>query len=491
MTPNETYDLAIVGGGPAGMAAAVAANRYGMKACVIDEQPRLGGQIYRQPPLEFRVSSWLAGAAYDRGKALIRSAESLAGLRHIAPATVWACLKSREGIEAHDLLFYGDQNAGRVTATRVLIAAGCYEAPVAFPGWQLPGVMSAGGIQTLMKSQRVAAGREVVLAGSHPLLIVVAEQLLAAGVKIAAVVFAQPFSAASTMMRSLGTAATGARQILSAAITLTALRRAGVPVLFGHAVIEAQGAGVLESVRVRPLSGGAAREIRCDALGVCYGFLASSELARQAGARHHWVPQGGWVIQTDHYLRTSVPGILVAGELLGVAGAEAAAVSGEIAAMGAAVDLGRIGAAQVAAPLHRLQRRLARLQRFAALLTRLSTLKSEWLEGLALPSTLVCRCEDITHAELEDAVRADCGIVSASTAKLQTRVGMGLCQGRMCEISVRRIIARQRNVPLERVEGYVARPPIKPIPIALLADFPDALAIDPDSLAASGGSTDQ
>ncbi len=484
MIEHGKHDFAIIGGGPAGMAAAVVAERYGMKTCLIDEQPRMGGQIYRQPPSDFLVSLWLPGVTYAKGKALIARAQALASVKHIAPATVWGCFRASDGVAdaAHDVLFHDDQTAGRVSARHVLIATGCYEAPVAFPGWQLPGVMGAGAVQTLLKSQRVAAGRSIVLAGSHPLLFVVAQQLLAAKIEIAAVVFAQPLGAVWRLVRALPTAVTGLRQLLNTAMTLAALRRAAVPVFYGHAVVEALGARGLEAVRIRCLTTGTSREINCDALGVCYGFLPSSELARQCGAEHRWASEGGWVTQTDEFLRTSIPGILVAGELTGVAGAEAAAVSGEIAATGAAMDQGRIAISDLEPHMRTLQRRLARLRRFATLLATLSTPDAGLLDTLAQRSTLICRCEDILRGQIEDAVRADSGVSSASTVKLLTRAGMGFCQGRMCEINVRRIIAKERHIPLAQVPGYVTRPPIKPIPIALLASLPHALLIEPNML---------
>ena len=311
MNSTSTYDLAIVGGGPAGMAAAVAARDQGLAVCLLDEQPRFGGQIYRQPPSEFQVDSWLPGAAYRRGKALIARSEGLSGLDHIAPATVWACFKiGGDGQRAigHDVLFHDDEAIGRVRARHVVLACGCYEAPLPFSGWHLSGVMSAGAIQTLLKSQRVAAGRSIVLAGTHPLLFVVAEQLLSAGIQPAAVVVPQRASAAWRLARTPRTALTGARQLCAMLGTLVRLRRAGVPVIFGHDVVEVRGTDQLQSVRVRELgSAGKSRLIPCDALGVCYGFLPSSELARQAGAKHVWAREGGWVIECDEYMRSERP----------------------------------------------------------------------------------------------------------------------------------------------------------------------------------------
>jgi D-hydroxyproline dehydrogenase subunit alpha len=146
------------------------------------------------------------------------------------------------------------------------------------------------------------------------------------------------------------------------------------------------------------------------------------------------------------------------------------------------MDQRRVAVDDVTSHLRTLQRRLARLRRFAALLSTLSTPDAGLLDTLAQRSTLICRCEDILCGQIEDAVRADSGVSSASTVKLLTRAGMGFCQGRMCEINVRRIIAKERHIALAQVPGYVTRPPVKPIPIALLASLPDALSIEPNML---------
>jgi len=473
MMPTDVCEVAIVGGGPAALAAAIAMSAYGLDICLIDEQPRLGGQIYRQPPVGFRVQSWLAGRVYERGKALLGRAERLTSLHHIAPATVWGLFASEPGLDAaggHDILYEQDGQLGRVRARHVLLATGCYEMPVPFPGWHLPGVMSAGGIQTLLKSQRVAAGGTIVLAGSHPLLLIAAEQLLQAGVRIAAVVFSQSTRTAARALRA-PTAMLGAfGQLVQAGHCLWHLRRAGVPVLFGQVVTEALGSDAIEAVRVGSSDcAGEVREIACDTLGLCFGFLASSELARQAGAQAAWEPGGGWIMAADPFMRSSVHGVSVAGELVGVAGAEAAALSGEIAALGIAVDAGRLEADAALARSATSRRRLARIRRFAALLAAMSSPSPQLLRRLATAEALVCRCEDVTVGAVADALSADGAIASASTVKLLTRVGMGRCQGRMCEVSVRRLIADCRGIALSQVEGYVPRAPVKPISLGALA----------------------
>lgn len=467
----DSCEVAIIGGGPAGLAAAAAMQACGLDVWLIDEQPRLGGQIYRQPPAGFRVDSWLSGRIYRRGKALLERVERLADLTRVAPATVWGLFPA-ESIPGggHRILYERDGKMGRLEAAHVLLATGCYEMPIPFPGWHLPGVMSAGGIQTLLKSQRVAAGSKVILAGSHPLLLVAADQLVGAGVHVAAVVLSQSLAAVARALRSPRSLLGGFGQLRHAASCLSRLRRARVPLLLGHIVTEALGADAVEAVRIRrsDLRGGS-REVPCDALGICYGFLASSELARQAGARSQWQSGSGWVVAADEFMRSSVRGVSVAGELIGVAGAEAAAISGEIAGLGIAVDCRRLDPDAALSRARVLHRRLGKIRLFARHLATLSSPAPQLLQRLATPATLLCRCEDITVGDLAAALQREPGIASASSAKLLTRVGMGACQGRMCETAVRRLIAGSRDSALSLIAGYVPRVPVKPVRLEAIA----------------------
>jgi hypothetical protein len=223
---------------------------------------------------------------------------------------------------------------------------------------------------------------------------------------------------------------------------------------------------------------GEARMLGCEALGVCYGFLASSELARQAGARSVWEPGSGWVVEADALMRSSVPGVSVAGELIGVAGAEAAALSGEIAGLGIAIDSGRLSPEAALPRVRVLRRRLERARGFATLLAGLSSPAPQLLRRLATPATLLCRCEEIAVAELTAALQREPAIASASAAKLLTRVGMGMCQGRMCETGVRRLIGDSSGSVLSDIAGYIPRAPVKPVPLAALASDVEAVRLD-------------
>jgi NAD(P)H-nitrite reductase large subunit len=207
----------------------------------------------------------------------------------------------------------------------------------------------------------------------------------------------------------------------------------------------------------------------CDTLALGYGFVPSSELARQAGCAHRWEPAaGGWVAEHDEWLRSSEPRISVAGELTGIAGAEQAVEEGRLAALGILRDLGQsVDAAPVRA-------RLARLRRFSTVVQERFAPRLDALAALATDETVVCRCEEITAGALRAALAENTHLGTADAVKLLTRTGMGPCQGRFCMLTVAHLIAAARGRSIPEVGTYAARPPVKPIALAALAADYDA-----------------
>ncbi|MFD2138149.1 FAD/NAD(P)-binding oxidoreductase [Novosphingobium resinovorum] len=322
----STYDIAIVGGGPAGLAAAERTLAAGLSICVIDEQQRPGGQILRQPPATFSVPGWLGGAPYRKGRALLDRVSGDARLQWLGGRSVLGVMPDGEGFA---LTLSGTAGGiEQVRARRVLVAGGCYDMPVALPGWTLPGVMSAGAVQTLIKAQQVLPGQRIVLFGTHPLMIVLAQQIVEAGGEVAAVCFAQPFAAmARTALAHLPRALRTPGPLLAAAAGIMALRRAGVPVRYGAQALRCEGTDAVERI---VFSNG--ESIACDVAAMCYGFLPQADLIRQIGAEVRWSdPAGGWEAIHDEAMRSTVPGLYVAGETTGVAGSDAAMAEGALA----------------------------------------------------------------------------------------------------------------------------------------------------------------
>lgn len=249
-----------------------------------------------------------------------------------------------------------------------------------------------------------------------------------------------------------------------------------MPILDGHLVVAAEGAGALEAVRVAPVdgawrpTGGAELRFACDTLALGYGFVPSSELPRQAGCSSRWEPsRGGWLIEHDGWMRSSRAGISVAGETTGIGGAAEAAEEGRLAAIGALRALGRLEASEAeraAAPARRRLRRQRALsavvgERFQPLYTALARLADD--------ATVVCRCEEVTAGALRSALRTHPHLGTADAVKLLTRAGMGRCQGRFCMLTVASLIAEATGRDFGEVGAFLARAPARPIPVSQLA----------------------
>lgn len=447
-------DVVIVGGGPAGQAAAIVLQEFGLKIAVLDEQPRPGGQILRQPPRRFEVPDWLAGRSYLPLKRQLARFEALGAVEWLGSSSVVDVAAVEGGFAVHAL---GADGLRELTARRVLIAAGCQDLAVPLPGWTLPGVYAAGGIQAFVKSQQIVPGRRMVLAGTHPLQLLIADQVVRAGGQVAAVLFAQRLhDMARTLMRRSAAALLHLGDLSAAAAAFVRLQRGGVPVRFGQAVEQVVGDTKVRAVMVE------GRAIDCDTVGLCYGFVPQSALLRMAGvAMRRAGPAGGWAAAHDDWMQTDRPGMFVAGETTGIAGAPAAMAAGEIAGLGIALDLRLIGIDEAGRRAAPVRRRHARRLAFAALLDAVADPTGDL--PAPSPDTIACRCEDVTFAELDAAIAQG---ASANAVKLVTRCGMGVCQGRNCEPTLlRRLEAAGHGSD----PGFTSRFPARPVMIGDVA----------------------
>jgi hypothetical protein len=269
-----------------------------------------------------------------------------------------------------------------------------------------------------------------------------------------------------------------ANKFIQMASILIRLRKAGVPVRFNQAVVQANGAEQLQSVSVASVNRqgqilkGASQEIECDRLGICYSFLSSAELVRQVNANCTWnARRGGWIAQHDHWMRSSIPGIYVAGETTGVAGSDTAMVEGKLAALGCALDLGQLQLASAEQQALSLRRDLRRLNVFAELLSQLSWPGDAFFDQLIGNTSIICKCEELSAGELRQMLQDNPEISTASSAKLLSRAGMGLCQGRYCHHSVTRVLAQSRGLEEQEVAGFTSRFPAKPLSIDHLIEL--------------------
>lgn len=464
--------VVVVGAGPAGMRAALAAAAAGLDVQLVDSAPEPGGQYYR------RLAPGLAepGGNPFGATELARLWERIdrqPRIEYAPETTVWAV---EPGLRLHLRQGPVDATGARlstVDAAGLVIATGAHDRVLPFPGWDLPGVVAAGAAQALAKGQGVAVGRRVLVVGTGPFLLPVAESLLHVGARVVGVLEANsPLRAVrgwASRPAALGTQLGKGVELGRYAATLVRNR---VPYRAGRTVVAAHGTDRLTGVTVarldpewRPIPG-TYQDIEVDALAVGHGFTPRLELAVAAGCR-----LDGEFVHVDPWQATTVPGVYAAGEVTGIGGAALSAAEGHLAGLGVARWLGRGGLESAGVNGMRAVRRG---REFAAALAAAHPIRSGW-RTWPHDDTLICRCEEVPYRELADAVelRAANGI---RALKLTCRIGLGYCQGRICGRNATdladALLADAGARPLADAEGTARRPIAAPIRLADLAAAP-------------------
>ncbi|CAH0161607.1 NAD(P)/FAD-dependent oxidoreductase [Roseomonas sp. CECT 9278] len=451
------HDVIVIGAGPAGLAAAASAANRGLDVLVLDEQPGPGGQVHRaalSSPLP-----WLAAKAAP-ARALRDEAEA-AGAHFVHGASVWAATADfRIGWET-------PEGHGQASAGAIVLACGAYERPWPFPGWTLPGVMGAGAAQATLKQAGLGADG-AVLAGSGPLLHLLAAQYLRAGFRPAALLDTAPSGRWRASLRHLGRAllAGGAPLLAEGLGLLAAASRRRVPWLRGVSDLRAEGNGRLEWVRFR--HGGGARSLPASHLFVNQGVVPQTGLAELLGCPMQWDSgDQAWRPQVDEWGASPLPGVFVAGDAAGIGGADAAVPRGRLAGLAVAARLGR--GDPPAEPTHRLRRQLR-----AAMAAR--PFLNAWFAPIAEAppdETLLCRCEEVRLAELRAALHAQPHPPKdANALKSLTRCGMGRCQGRGCGAALAAVMAQVAAVGPDDIVPLRRRLPLKPVRASTLMAWP-------------------
>ena len=463
MSFQRDADLVIVGAGPAGLSAALAAAEAGVSVIVLDEYPQPGGQFYKQLSGGFKVKE-RARVPYDytKGDALLARVRA-APIEMLNDALLWASFEPG----AFSVRHRGAMGTIRFRAA--VVASGAYERAAAFPGWDLPGVMTPGGAQTLGKTQHVLPGERIVLAGSGPFLLPVATTLIEAGANIVGIYEAtRPAEWTRHAPRVFGHWA----RMGEAVRYWRTIRRAHVPVRFGHVVARAEGLDALERVVLmrcdsegRVIPGTECVEA-ADTLCASYGFVPAVQVTRALGCEHRYdAAKGGWVPLHDDSMQTTVPGVYVAGEVAGIGGAHAAKAEGRLAGLHAARRLGKQVAASAISEAYRDR---AQHRRFAKLLSDIFAIKP-CVRDLISDDTVVCRCEEVHAREIRAAALA--WGANVNFVKGITRCGMGYCQGRVCGPLVEDVTAAALGVPAGSVDSFHVRAPIKPVTVRDLASL--------------------
>ena len=458
---RTSCELAIIGAGPAGMAAAVQAAALGIDSIVLDEQPAPGGQIYRQ--IEMVQTSRtddlrILGEEYAEGAVLTASFRA-SGAAYEPDSTVWQALEDgRIGVSCGGA-------AHMLSAKRILFATGAMERPVPIPGWTLPGVMGAGAAQTLLKTSGMVPNVPVVIVGTGPLIYLIAMQFARAAVPIAAVLMTAPEIGMTDALKVLPGALRAGRTLLRGLAWRSELRSMGVQIKHGVSQPMVEGSSRAEAVSYT--QGGMRYRTEAGFVLLHNGVIPNTQLSLGARCKQAWdAGQHCWRPLTDDWGATNHARIAVAGDGAGIFGARAAACLGRLAALDAAVRLGKLDLARRDRMAVEDRVELVQQHSLRTVLDKLFPPAVELLAPVGADD-IVCRCEEITVAELQDAVAQGC--TDANRVKAFTRCGMGPCQGRMCAAAAAEVIARALGQTADQPGQFRVRLPVRPVPVAELA----------------------
>jgi NADPH-dependent 2,4-dienoyl-CoA reductase/sulfur reductase-like enzyme len=451
----SVYDVAVVGAGPAGMAAAIEMSSAGLSVLVLDEQAAPGGQVHRA--IEARKHE----SDDDRNGASLIAAFRASAATLWSEAAVWQIEKSPDGL----LFFIYLNRAGatrRVMARQLVISTGAIERPVPIKGWTLPGVMTVGAAQILLKTGENVPSGKVVIAGQGPLPLLYATQLIKAGVKPVAFLETTPPSALRRGLPHLMGALANAGQLIKGLRFLADIRDAGVPIMRGIEAVEALGEKRLTAVLHR--AAGHTQEIPADLLLLHEGVVPHTHLAMSLGIEHRWDDrQLCWRPVLEDAGRCSLDDVRIIGDGAGIGGWRVAEMDGRLTGISVAEERGKV-AFSARGSLVTKRDRLARLRPF------LDAWYRPRAELLSPPDdVIVCRCEEKTAGDVRTALRQGC--LGPNQVKSFIRCGMGPCQGRECGLTLTTLIAAERGLSPNEIGYLRIRPPLHPLTLGEFASL--------------------
>jgi thioredoxin reductase/bacterioferritin-associated ferredoxin len=454
---RENYDVVVIGAGPAGLAATATAAGAGLTTLLLDENAGPGGQVWRAISSTPVKREAVLGIDYWSGEEIAKAAR-VSGAEIIHRATVWSLDRQIEiGVSIGG-------GSAFIKAKRVIIATGAQERPFPIPGWTLPGVMTAGAAQTMLKSSGLVPDGRTIIAGQGPLLWLLAAQILRLGGRIDRVLDTTP--RANYLAALPHTFAFMTSPYFAKGLAMMREVKAKVPVIKGVTELATNGDGQLANVSY--VAGGRRETVPADLLLLHQGVVPNVNLAMAAGIEHRWNElQLCWTPVLDADGGSSVAGISIAGDGAGIGGAQAAIWRGRIAAHSAVAALAPEAAAKLPT-IATLRSELARAERGRAFLDTLFQPARQF--RIPKGGTIVCRCEEITAQDVLDSVAI--GATGPNQLKAYRRTGMGPCQGRLCGLTVTELMAEARGKTPQEIGYYRLRAPVKPIMLSELANLP-------------------
>jgi NADPH-dependent 2,4-dienoyl-CoA reductase/sulfur reductase-like enzyme len=437
-------DVLVIGGGPAGLAAALAAATGGLEVILVDERAKLGGQYFKQPSEEFEIVESELDTQYQSGRELIGRMVA-SKVRILKEVKVWGAFGP------HHILASGPTSR-----------------------WMLPGVMTTGAAQTLLRSNQVSPGTRVLVSGNGPLNLQVAAELARAGVTVVALAELAKVRGKSTLLPGLQMATSVPKLVADGLGYVATLAKHRVPMLHGTAVIRCDGVGKLMQATVAAIDStgnaieGTERVFEVDAVCVGFGFLPANEIARSLNCQHDFDGERGALsIKQDESGRTSIPEIWVIGDSARVTGAKVAQSRGVLAGVAILRDLGRNVPESLKYEQQAASRKLRHHLRFQSALSRVY--QAPLLEDqLADADTIICRCENLSLRQVQEQLSGS--IRTSGALKRLTRAGMGKCQGRYCGPILTSMVARVSELPIDEFAVFRSQAPYQPTEIDIIAE---------------------
>ena len=460
-------ELVVIGCGPAGMSAAVTAANAGLSVVILDEQKTAGGQIYRNVTRTSYERDQILGESYVCGRQLVNELNRT-NVKYITDATVWNISADEVGSDCK-ITFSVDNLANEIKTSRLIVATGALERPMPIPGWTLPGVLTSGAGQILLKQSGLVAA-QCVIAGAGPLNLLLAQQMIRAGIPPLAIIETQTHQDIIRSLSRFTGAIKGWRYLKQGVQMLIDIRKAGVRRVSGATELEIEGDNQVEKFHFKHK--GRQHSIDCSTVYLHQGVIPNTQITRSLGLEHIWDDlQQCFRPRLNDWQQSSMGQVYIAGDGAGIGGARAAEMTGAVAALHAAACAGKLKIVERDSQVLGIQKELKRelsIRPFLDIAYRAS-------DAILSPpdEVIICRCEEITAGDVRRYTKLGCK--GPNQTKAFGRCGMGPCQGRYCGLTVTEILARQNNMHPNAVGYYRIRPPLKPITVGELASLENSV----------------